>query len=119
MEETIKIFLENTTKGYEPRKELFNKISTELYDVFYKNKQVDFDVESVFDTWLNLAGALGDNFECLKILFFVVENQSMFKDYQISGAKGVLYNEMWLNYFSDLTGREALILHKIINIGSF
>ncbi len=119
VEETIKIFLENTTKGYEFRKELFNKISSELYNIFYKDKQVDFDIDSVFDAWLNLAGGLGDNFECLKILFFVVKNQSKFKKYQVLGAKGILLNEKWLDYFNDLTAQEALILHKVINIGSF
>lgn len=119
MEDTINVFLANTTKGYEPRKELFNKISIELYDVFYKNKEVNFDIDNVFETWLNLAGALAENFESLKILFFIVENQSMFKEYHFLTVKVLLDDKKWLNYFDNLTAREALILHKIINIGNF
>ena len=39
----IEKFLANDTKGFEARKELFEKISDELYAIFYENKKVDFD----------------------------------------------------------------------------
>lgn len=43
----IEKFLANETKGFEARKELFEKISDELYAIFYENKKVDFDNEAL------------------------------------------------------------------------
>ena len=43
----IEKFLANDTKGFESRKELFEKISDELYAIFYENKKVDFDNEAL------------------------------------------------------------------------
>ena len=43
----IENFLTNDTKGFEARKQLFEKISDELYAIFYENKKVDFDNEAL------------------------------------------------------------------------
>ena len=51
----IENFLANDTKGFEARKELFEKISDELFEkisdelyaIFYENKKVDFDNEAL------------------------------------------------------------------------
>ncbi|MGJ0359602.1 hypothetical protein [Aliarcobacter cryaerophilus] len=45
----IEKFLANETKGFEARKELFEKISNELYAIFYENKKVDFDIDLLFE----------------------------------------------------------------------
>ena len=52
----IEKFLANDTKGFEARKELFEKISDELYAIFYENKKVDFDIDLVFEEWINQLG---------------------------------------------------------------
>ena len=54
----IKKFLANETKGFEARKELFEKISDELYSIFYENKKVDFDIDLLFEEWTNQLGFL-------------------------------------------------------------
>ncbi|OCL86891.1 hypothetical protein AAX26_01197 [Aliarcobacter thereius] len=56
----IEKFLANDTKGFEARKELFEKISDKLYAIFYENKKVDFDIDLVFEEWINLLGFLGE-----------------------------------------------------------
>lgn len=54
----IENFLANDTKGFEARKELFEKISDELYAIFYENKKVDFDIDLLFEEWINQLGFL-------------------------------------------------------------
>ncbi|PRM98930.1 hypothetical protein [Aliarcobacter cryaerophilus] len=54
----IEKFLANDTKGFEARKELFEKISDELYAIFYENKKVDFDIDLLFEEWINQLGFL-------------------------------------------------------------
>ncbi len=45
----IEKFLANETKGFEDRKELFEKISDELCTLFYENKKVDLDIDLVLE----------------------------------------------------------------------
>lgn len=113
----IENFLANNTKGFDARKELFDTISDELYSIFYENKKVDFDVDSVFEEWINQVGFLGENLNCLRVLFYVVNNQEKFLNYHYKAVKGCLDvdNEKWLQHFEKLTTEETLILHKMIN----
>ena len=113
----IEKFLANDTKGFEARKELFEKISDELYSIFYENKKVDFDIDLVFEEWINLLGFLGESIKSLRIIFYVIENEDKFLDYHLKAVKGTLIvdSERWLNHFEELTPNEALILHKVLN----
>ena len=110
-------FLANETKGFEARKELFEKISDELYSIFYENKKVDFDIDLLFEEWINLLGFLGESIKSLRIIFYVIENEDKFLDYHLKAVKGTLIvdSERWLNHFEELTPNEALILHKVLN----
>ena len=113
----IEKFLANDTKGFEARKELFEKISDELYAIFYENKKVDFDIDLVFEEWINLLGFLGESIKSLRIIFYVIENEDKFLSYHLKAVKGTLIvdSERWLNHFEELTPNEALILHKVLN----
>ena len=113
----IEKFLANDTKGFEARKELFEKISDELYAIFYENKKVDFDIDLVFEEWINLLGFLGESIKSLRIIFYVIENEDKFLSYHLKVVKGTLIvdSERWLNHFEELTPNEALILHKVLN----
>lgn len=113
----IEIFLANNTKGFEAKKELFEIISNELYSIFYENKKVDFDVNLVFEEWINQVGFLGESLNSLKILFYVTNNQEKFLDYHYKAVKGCfcIDREKWLQHFEELTAEEALILYKMIN----
>ena len=113
----IEKFLANDTKGFEARKELFEKISDELYSIFYENKKVDFDIDLVFEEWINLLGFLGESIKSLRIIFYVIENEDKFLSYHLKAVKGTLIvdSERWLNHFEELTPNEALILHKVLN----
>ena len=113
----IEKFLANDTKGFEARKELFEKISDELYSIFYENKKVDFDIDLVFEEWINLLGFLGESIKSLRTIFYVIENEDKFLDYHLKAVKGTLIvdSERWLNHFEELTPNEALILHKVLN----
>jgi hypothetical protein len=111
----IEKFLANDTKGFEARKELFDEISNELYCIYYENKKADFDIDVVFEEWINQVGFLGESFNCLKVLFYVIYNQDKFLNYHYKAVKSCLNDEKWLQYFEKLTKDEALILHKIIN----
>lgn len=108
----IETFLANNTKGFEARKELFEKITNELYYVFYENKKVDFDVMMVFEEWINQVGFLGDDLKSLRILFFIIQNPDRFLDYHIKGAKGCLFDKKWLEHWEELTNDEAKIIYK-------
>ena len=68
----IENFLANDTKGFEARKELFEKISDELYAIFYENKKVDFDIDLLFEEWINLLGFLGESIKSLRTIFYVI-----------------------------------------------
>ena len=68
----IEKFLANDTKGFEARKELFEKISDELYAIFYENKKVDFDIDLLFEEWINLLGFLGQSIKSLRTIFYVI-----------------------------------------------
>ena len=74
----IEKFLANDTKGFEARKELFEKISDELYALFYENKKVDFDIDLVFEEWINQLGFLGQSIKSLRTIFYVIENEDKF-----------------------------------------
>ena len=113
----IEKFLANDTKGFEARKELFEKISDELYAIFYENKKVDFDIDLLFEEWINLLGFLGESIKSLRIIFYVIENEDKFLSYHLKAVKGTLIvdSERWLNHFEELTPNEALILHKVLN----
>jgi len=113
----IESFLANNTKGLDARKELFDTISNELYSIFYENKKVDFDVDLVFEEWINQVGFLGESFNCLRVLFYIVNNQERFLNYHYKIVKGCFNvdNEEWSQYFDKLTAEEVLILHKMIN----
>ena len=113
----IEKFLANDTKGFEARKELFEKISDELYAIFYENKKVDFDIDLLFEEWINQLGFFGESIKSLRTIFYVIENEDKFLDYHLKAVKGTLivYSERWLNHFEELTPNEALILHKVLN----
>ncbi|MGJ0456749.1 hypothetical protein NG782_08615 [Aliarcobacter cryaerophilus] len=113
----IEKFLANDTKGFEARKELFEKISDELYAIFYENKKVDFDIDLVFEEWINQLGFLGQSIKSLRTIFYVIENEDKFLSYHLKAVKGTLivHSERWLNHFEELTPNEALILHKVLN----
>ena len=112
----IEIFLANNTKGFEARKELFEMISNELYSIYYENKKVNFNVDLVFEEWINQVGFFGESFNSLKILFYVTNNQEKFLDYHYKAAKGCFCtkSEKWLQHFEKLTVEEALILYKML-----
>ena len=78
----IEKFLANDTKGFEARKELFEKISDELYALFYENKKVDFDIDLVFEEWINQLGFLGESIKSLRTIFYVIENEDKFLSHQ-------------------------------------
>src|SRR5574344_1314557 len=113
----IKKFLANDTKGFESRKELFEKISDELYSIFYENKKVDFDINLVFEQGINLLDVLGEISKSVRSIFYVIENEDKFLSYHLKAVKGTLIvdSERWLNHFEELTPNEALILHKVLN----
>ena len=113
----IEKFLANDTKGFEARKELFEKISDELYAIFYENKKVDFDIDLLFEEWINQLGFLGESIKSLRTIFYVIENEDKFLSYHLKAVKGTLIvdSERWLNHFEELTPNEALILHKVLN----
>jgi hypothetical protein len=74
----IEKFLANDTKGFEARKELFEKISDELYAIFYENKKVDFDIDLLFEEWINQLGFFGESIKSLRTIFYVIENEDKF-----------------------------------------
>lgn len=113
----VEKFLANNTKGFEARKELFEIISNELYSIFYENKKVDFNVNLVFEEWINQIGFFGESINSLKILFYVLNNKNKFLDYHYKAVKGCFCtdNQKWLHHFEKLTEDEALLLYKMIN----
>src|SRR5574344_1676512 len=84
------------------------------YTIVY---EVDFDIDLVFEEWINLLGFLGESIKSLRIIFYVIENEDKFLSYHLKAVKGTLIvdSERWLNHFEELTPNEALILHKVLN----
>lgn len=88
-------------KGFEARKELFEKISDELYAIFYENKKVDFDIDLLFEEWINQLGFFGESIKSLRTIFYVIENEDKFLSYHLKAVKVtlILHSERWLNRF--------------------
>jgi|GEM_PF-4282027 len=120
-ENKIKLFIENSVKGYEDRKKLFDEISKELYEILYTNAPYEYSLDILVDEYMNLASFFADDFYSFKILtFFALKERSDFEKSQIYQklSLGILSDmDKWMGVvrdsFNKLSSEEIHLMYRL------